>query len=301
MKIATRPSVSATMPTNATVSRAWNVLGTSRFSPREMDRPDRSSALGEGVTDTAHRLDERWRGGIVLDLVAQVAHVDVDRLLVLVEGLVITQELQQLASRVHAARPRREVTQDLELRGGQADPALAALDAPALQVDHEVAVADDPAAGGVGEVAVGPTEECLDPAHQLAEAVRLRQVVVGAQLEADHLVDLVVAGGQDEDRRLRAGGTEPAEHLEAVDPGQPDVENHEIRGLVRREVEALFAAAGDRDLVALLLQRVLDAARDGELVFDDEDRGAHGAGLYTDMTNVTARVIRWVTVRSRRP
>ena len=36
-----------------------------------------------------------------------------------------------------------------------------------------------------------------------------------------------------------------------------------------RELEALFAGSRDGDLVALLLERVLDASRDGELVLDD--------------------------------
>ena len=93
-------------------------------------------------------------------------------------------------------------------------------------------MADDAAAGGIGEVAVGAPEQRLDPAHQLAQPERLRQVVVRAELEADDLVDLVVAGGQDQHRRLRAGGPEAAEDLEAVDAGQPDVEHDEVRCLV---------------------------------------------------------------------
>src|SRR6476661_6541890 len=242
MKIATRPSVSATTPTNAIVRRAWNVRGTRRRPMRASVKPPPASAFGEGVADTAHRLDECRRGGIVLDLVAQVAHVDVDRLLVLIERLVVSEQLEQLGPGIDAAGPRGEVAEDLELCRREADAAVAALDAPPLEVDDEVAVADDPAAGRVGEVAVGPPEERLDPAHQLAQAVRLRQVVVGAQLQPDHLVDFVVTGGQDEDRRLRAGGAEPPQHLEPVHPRQADVEDDEVRRLVRRELEALLAA-----------------------------------------------------------
>ncbi len=37
-----------------------------------------------------------------------------------------------------------------------------------------------------------------------------------------------------------------------------------------------LAGAGDGDLVPLLLEGVLDAARDGVLVFDDQDGGGHG-------------------------
>ena len=69
-------------------------------------------------------------------------------------------------------------------------------------------------------------------AHQLAQPERLGQVVVGAELEADDLVDLVVAGGQDEDGHLRAGRAEPAEDLEAVHARQAHVEHDEVRRLV---------------------------------------------------------------------
>ena len=88
--------------------------------------------------------------------------------------------------------------------------------------------------------------------------------------------DLVVAGGQDEDGRLRAGGPEPAQDLEAVHAGEADVEDDEVRGLVDREVEAFLAALRHRDLVALLLEGVLDPAGNRELILDDQDRGAHG-------------------------
>ena len=46
------------------------------------------------------------------------------------------------------------------------------------------------------------------------------------------------------------------------------------------EVEALLAGARDRDLVALLLEGVLDPASDGVLVFDDQDRGGHAGMLH---------------------
>jgi hypothetical protein len=58
--------------------------------------------FGEGVADAADRHDERRDGRVVLDLVAEMADVDVDRLLVLVEGLVVAQELEKLAPGVDA-------------------------------------------------------------------------------------------------------------------------------------------------------------------------------------------------------
>ena len=173
------------------------------------------------------------------------------------------------------------MAQDLELCRRQADPALAALDTSSFEVDDEIAMADHAAAGGVGQIAVRSSKERLDPAHQLAQPERLCQVVVRTQLEADDLVDLVVAGGQDEDRRFRAGCSQAAEDLEAVHSRKSHVQNHEVGRLVRGELEALFAGSGDSHLVTLLLEGVLDPASNRELVFDDQDRGAHGRRLYT--------------------
>src|SRR5215218_5936914 len=117
--------VSATTPMNAKVRRVWNERGTLGRSP---ERPSRrsggavsggrgadTSALGELVARAAHREDELGQGGIVLDLVAQVAHVDVDRLLVLVQRLVVTEQLEELAAAEDPTRTAREVAQDLEL------------------------------------------------------------------------------------------------------------------------------------------------------------------------------------------
>src|SRR5664279_4527456 len=159
----TSTRVSATTPEKAIVRRAANVRGRSRLSQLRIRRRTVRfwSALGEGVTGTSNGQHEHRHRRVVLDLLAQVADVDVDRLLVLVQGLVVAQQLEQLPARVDPAGTAGQVAQDLELGGGQGDPALAALDPPALQVDEQVAVADHPAAGCVGQVAVGPPQEGL--------------------------------------------------------------------------------------------------------------------------------------------
>ena len=80
--------------------------------------------------------------------------MDVDGLLVLVERLVVAQQLEQLGARVDAAGTGGQVTQDLELGRCQADPPVATLDASPFEIDKQVAVADDPPADGIREVAV---------------------------------------------------------------------------------------------------------------------------------------------------
>ena len=85
--------------------------------------------------------------------------------------------------------------------------------------------ADDQGPLGVLDRRTGPPQHRLDPGHDLARAERLGDVVVAAQLQAEHPVDLVVAGGAEQDRHPVALGAQRAAHLGAVHPGQPDVED----------------------------------------------------------------------------
>ncbi len=163
------------------------------------------------------------------------------------------------------------MAQDLELRGGQADALVATLDASAVEVDDQVAMADEPPAHGIGEVAVGAPQQGLDAALQLAQTERLGHVVICAHLEADDLVHLLVAGGEHQHRRLGAIAAESSKGLEPVDPGHAHIEHDQIRRQLAGDLQRLLAGAGDGDLVALLLEGVLDAAGDGVFVFDDED------------------------------
>src|SRR5687768_17272123 len=66
------------------------------------------SVFGEGIADAPDGPDVARLRGIGLDLIADVADVDVDRSLVLLEGVVVVpHQLQQLSARVHPARPGR--------------------------------------------------------------------------------------------------------------------------------------------------------------------------------------------------
>ena len=91
-----------------------------------------------------------------------------------------------------------------------------------------------------------PAQQRLDARLQLAHAERLGEVVVAADLQSDDLVELGVAGRQEQHRnaRLRA---QAAADLVAVDAGQHDVEHHQIEGLGLGKRERLVAVDGDSD------------------------------------------------------
>ena len=104
-------------------------------------------------------------------------------------------------------------------------------------------------------------------ARQLAQAVRLDDVVVGAELEADDAVDLLAARGDDDDRHARALAQAAAD-LEAVDVGQAQVEQDEI-GSAR--LERRLPGGGTLDLEAFPLEPFDERLGDRVLVLDDQE------------------------------
>src|SRR5688572_9132553 len=85
------------------------------------------SVLGEGISDAPHRSDVAGLRRVRLDLVADVADVDVDGPLVLLQRVVVVaHELEQLRPRVDAPWARGEVAEEVELCGGEADALRAA-------------------------------------------------------------------------------------------------------------------------------------------------------------------------------
>src|SRR5579872_4205883 len=53
-----------------------------------------------------------------------------------------------------------------------------------------------------------PAQECVNPGEQFPHAERLGHIIVRAQIQADHLVDLLSLGGQHEDGSLNVFGAQ---------------------------------------------------------------------------------------------
>ena len=113
----------------------------------------------------------------------------------------------------------------------------------ALGVEGDVADLERLAAQLVAPRLVGPAAQHGPHAgHQLAQPVRLGDVVVGADLEPDDGVDLA-ALGRDHDDRHRRPAAELAAHVDAGHLRQHHVEQHEVRADGVEHVERLGAVA----------------------------------------------------------
>ena len=206
--------------------------------------------------------------GSTLDLLAQPAHVHRHRRLVAERPA--PHLLQQLLAGERGAGMRDQELQQVVLPAGQRQHAVTQGRLVAAQVDDQVAVLQ-PALLGLGALA-GPAQHRLDPQHQLAGAERLGHVVVGAQLEADDPVGLGAERGQ-HDHRDVAAGAQPAADLETVDPGQHQVEDHQVGRVVAHQRGDGLAVAGLVDLVTGRAQVGDHDLAHGRVVIDHQHPG----------------------------
>ena len=79
----------------------------------------------------------------------------------------------------------------------------------------------------LGAGAAGAAQHRPHPGHHLPGAERLGHVVVGAELQARHPVGFLGARGEHDDRDV-AVPAEGAGHVQAVEPGQGEVQDHQV-------------------------------------------------------------------------
>ena len=123
--------------------------------------------------------------------------------------------LEQLVAGQHEPAMVEQLPEEVELLRRELDLLLADVHLPPAGVDREVAVADD---GALRQAALRrrAAQDRLHAGDELARVERLRHVVVGADLEADDLVDVLVARREHEDGHVGGRADAPAD-LDAVD------------------------------------------------------------------------------------
>ena len=123
----------------------------------------------------------------------------------------------------------------------------------------------------------GAAQHRLDAAAELAHRERLGDVVVGAELEAEHLVDLLGLGGEHDDRHGAARADLRGRRRSRPACGSITSSTTRSKLSVAQPVERLAAVERRDDLVALLAQRIGEQLLNRLLVVDEQDAGCGGA------------------------
>src|SRR5439155_6749665 len=147
------------------------------------------SSIAEAVADAAHGEDVFGLARVTLELLAQVTDVDVDRPRLAIVGA-SPERLEQHPPAVDAAGVRRQRPQELELDVRELHRLVPDLDGSAAQVDPQPVHRDRLLTFGpdITRRRRGTAQERPDAAAELADREGLRDVVVRAELEPEHLV-----------------------------------------------------------------------------------------------------------------
>ena len=103
---------------------------------------------------------------------------------------------------------------------------------------------------------------------------RLGDIIVGAGIEALHLVAPAVARGQDQHRHDAAVASPGLQHRDAVHLRQSDIEHDRVVGLAVAEKVAFLAIEGAIDDVTGVGQRSGELTIEIGIVFNDEQAQA---------------------------
>src|SRR6185312_8654667 len=224
--------------------------------------------LDEAVADAAHGEEELWLLRVALQLLPQMADVDVDGARVAVLG-VAPDVLEQRLAAEHPAGRAGERAEDLELDVGDADLLAGEGDEAAVEVDRQVRVDDRATVEALGGGARHPraTQRRFHPTAELAHREGLRYVVVGTDLKPGDLVGLGAFRGQHDDRHL-AAGAQLATDFDPVAARQHQVEDDQIEAAFVEALKRFGAVQGGGHVVPLLAQRIAEQSLDRLLVVD---------------------------------
>jgi hypothetical protein len=123
-----------------------------------------------------------------------------------------------------------------------------------------------------------PAQHGPDPGLEVVGAEGLDDEVVRAGVQCSHRVVVILTRGDDDDRD-RAHRAHHAEHLEAVDVGQPEVEEDDVGPVVDDRLECRHTGTVGLDDVTAGDERPHQRRADRLVVFDDQDDGHRTAPL----------------------
>ena len=106
---------------------------------------------------------------------------------------------------------------------------------------------------------------------ELAHSVRLGDVVVGADLDAEHDVEFLVARAQHDDGRRDPAVPHGATDVDARHPGEHHVDEDDVRVVPLDGLERLGAVTRTRDGEALATEADREREQLVLIVLDDED------------------------------
>ena len=163
-----------------------------------------------------------------------------------------------------------EQLEQRELRAGQLEPPLAAVDVVREPVEGEVLEAENART----VVLTAASQQRSYTREQLAQRERLDEIIVGTGVQAGDAVIDRVARGQHQDRATITACTQSPADLQSGNSRHRHVEHHRVEALLRQNIERSDAIASQLDDVALEREGARKRLLHCRLVVDDKNPGS---------------------------
>ena len=166
-----------------------------------------------------------------------------------------------------------EKPQQIELRGRQVERRPVQLGSPGVIVYLKPLRLQRPARFVVGT----PSKVGLDPGQQFSRTERLGDVVIAADFEPEHPVDLLGASRQEEDRSVGSGRVraQAATEFETVAVRQHHVEDDQVRTVILNQLVDSIESVSGHDVVPAVAQVVFQECAKILVIFDYDNRLSH--------------------------
>ena len=165
--------------------------------------------------------------------------------------------------------------------GGEIEKVTAAGDA------HCVGGMMKQSGGGFGFLSLAPTKDSPNAGNDSARGKGLGHVIVGAEFEAQDLVDLRIARGEEENGDVGDFADSAAE-VETGVIREPDIENGKVRFVGLEMFETIASGADVSDIKIFRFEGIDQGVRDGAFIFDDK-YGEHGIEVLAEIISIQIR------------
>lgn len=182
-------------------------------------------------------------------LVAQIAQVAVQRP-VGYRAACAPDRRHQIGAQCQLCRIAHEAGKQVEFGAGQCDLRLSHATDAAMQVQRQPSMFQPRRRSR----AAGAFQDGLDPRDQFARAEGFCDVIIRTQFQPQNAVDLIVAGGQEQDRHIGTGADATA-GFEPVHMRQAHIQNDQIGCLTRGQGQSSGAVGRDDHRMTGAFQR----------------------------------------------
>ena len=130
-----------------------------------------------------------------------------------------------------------------------------------------------------------------DPGKQFLEGKWLREIVIGPDVETGHAIGHGISGSQHQHRGDASLPPQGPTHVEAISPGQQQIQDDQIVRVGRGQFQPRLAVRGDLDRIPLFLEPAPEKLADLPFILDDQDAHDRTAPIRSHIHSPSQRTL----------